>query len=420
MGSQKVGTRGSFSIVPAESNKKRVLLFSTLSPYPFWAGSETYWFDFVTDPQTAEHLQFHIRLADSPVTRSKAQELLAAGADVGFYKHFNVEFVRRNVARLRDRLVRSPARTLPWYDEIGRGRWDLVWFNVDGLNNLRDLQYAVSLCKKHNVPYWLILQHAYEDFFLDGDREISIYTDIALSARRFVFIAERNRRALERALSLKITNAFHSKNSLPPARLAKAGEVAELARPRVEGVARFLNLGRFSPKDKGQHLLLEALATKRWDARDWKLSFVGVSDEGASYLHRMADFLGIDRTRIATIGFTEKVIPEIGNHDVLLMPSLAEGTPFAMIEAMACGRPAVGTPIGGIPELIRDGETGWLARSASLIDIEDALERMWADRQRWADIGTDARQWVVTNFNSVDVMKELLERLLLDVGSNAC
>ncbi|HTK38114.1 MAG TPA: glycosyltransferase family 4 protein, partial [Pyrinomonadaceae bacterium] len=341
-----------------KKERKSVLLFSTLQPYPFWAGSENFWFDFVADERRNSFFQFHVSLADSQVTRAKAEALAAAGAGVSFYKHFNVNFARRNIYRLSDRIRRRSERTLPWYDVIKNGRWDLVWFSVDGLNSLLDLEYAAGICREQGIPYWLQLQHGYEDFFLTTARDIDVVSLVAVEARRFIFIADRNRRSLERAIGKRLDNAFFSVNALPPAKIAEAGRVSKESPPNSNGTAHFFNLGRFSPKDKGQHLLLEALADGEWKERAWELSFIGIDDFGRKYLERLIDFFGIEKSKIRIVPHTKDVFAEIARHDVLLMPSLAEGTPFAMIESMACGRPAIGTPVGGIPELIRDGETG--------------------------------------------------------------
>lgn len=393
----------------------KILLSSTLSPYPFWAGSEKYWFDLVTDPRTRERFEFHIRLADSPVTREKAAVLRNAGADVSFYRHYNVEFLRRNIARIRDRLTRRNVRTLPWYDEIGRGEWDLVWFNVDGLHNLRELEYATNICVGRGMPYWLFLQHGYEDFYLDDADALNAVTKIATGAKRFVFIAERNRRSLERAIGRTLENATLSRNALSPQEFARANEVSAALADGSDR-AEFFNLGRFSPKDKGQILLLEALSDARWNDRDWHLSFIGVAGFGREYLLKMVRYFGIGTERVSTVPFTDDVFSEIAKRDVLLMPSLAEGTPFAMIESMACGRPAVGTPIGGIPELITDGETGWLSRTTDAADIADAMERMWASRGEWRQIGEQARQHVRSYNNEETVFADILDTLGADIA----
>lgn len=397
-------------------SRRKILLFSTLSPYPFWAGSENYWFDFVTDERVSSFFEFHLRLADSPATRKMAGIAAKSGATASFYKHFNVNFLRRNISRLRDKLTKRPFRTLPWYDEIRPEKHDLVWFNVDGLHNLRELEYASAICRERGVPYWIILQHGYEDFFLSDEREIEAVGETVVSARRVIFIAKRNRHSLERAIGRRLDNAFHSANALADRKIREGKEIAEASPVGAGDRARFFNLGRFSPESKGQHRLLEALAGMEWKERDWSLSFIGVSESGRSHLERLTAFFGLDAARIDFVPFTDDVFSEIARHDVLLMPSLAEGTPYAMIESMACGRPAMGTPVGGIPELITDGENGWLARTTDVSDIAEALGRVWDDRARWQSYGKKAQASIEANNNEVRTVGDLLAKVVEDTS----
>src|SRR5215203_6774204 len=119
--------------------KKKILLYSTLNPYPFWAGSESFWFDFVSDDRVNSRFDFQLALADSPVTRTKGEILGRKGIKTDFYKHFNVDFTRRNIYRLADSIRRKETRTLPWFDQIKKAACDLVWFNVAAPADLRDL-----------------------------------------------------------------------------------------------------------------------------------------------------------------------------------------------------------------------------------------------------------------------------------------
>jgi glycosyltransferase involved in cell wall biosynthesis len=358
--------------------------------------------------QLRKPFQFHIRLADSPVTRKKGELLRKAGAEVGYYKHFNVDFLRRNVSRVHDRVLRRAVRTLPWYDEIGKMKPDLVWFNVDGLGNFLEIEYGFRLCRRHRIPYWIVLQHAAEDFFFSSPEDAERAAGIAADAKRFVFIARRNRESLERAIGCRLNNAFHSVNALSPAEFERASAAQPCA---FDGHAQFYNLGRYSPKDKGQHLIVEALSGDAWKGREWTMSFIGVDAGGREQIERMAAHFGLPSERLNFVPYTEDIYAEVSKHDVLVMPSLAEGTPFAMIESMAAGRPAVGTPVGGIPELIRNGETGWLARTTDVRDIAHALERMWADRERWPAIGQAARSHVCENNNEERTHVALLRAL---------
>ncbi len=395
-------------------SKPKILLFSTLNPYPFWAGSETFWFDFVRDGRVNSRFAFELVLADSPATREKAKSLAGDGVKADFYKHFNVDFARRNLFKLMDGVRKKDTRTLPWYDRIEESKPALVWFNVAALADLRELAYAVRLCVRLGIPYWLILQHGTDDFFLTSEREIETVAFVATRAKRFIFISRKNRYSLERAIGQRLENAYHSVNALPAAKIAEARRAAESSPVDAQNTARFFNLGRYSPVDKAQYLLLEALADEAWKTRDWELTFIGIDDFGKFYLEKMLDFYGLNRENFKILAHTKEVFAEIARRDVLLMPSLAEGTPFAMIEAMACARPALGTPIGGIPELIIENRTGWLARTTDVSDIAASLEKVWQERARWREFGRNAQRHVEENYNEETSFAELADVLAAD------
>jgi len=398
------------------NSKPKILLFSTLNPYPFWAGSETFWYDFVKDARVNARFRFQLVLADSPVTRAKTEPLAAAGVRTDFYKHFNVDFARRNFYRLADGIRKKATRTLPWYDKIAEEKPALVWFNVAALADLRELVYATRICKREKIPYWLILQHGTDNFFLTSESEIETVGEVATGAKKFIFIARKNRYSLERAIGQKLENAFHTVNALPAEKIAEAGKIAGSSPVGTGAAARFFNIGRYSPVDKAQYLLLEALAEDVWKTRNWELTFIGIDGFGKYYLEKMLDFYGLSREKIKILAHTRDVFAEIAKQDVLLMPSLAEGTPFAMIEAMACARPALGTPIGGIPELIIDRRTGWLAGSVDVSDIAESLEQVWQDRKRWREFGENAQKHVAENYNEEISFAELADVLAADIG----
>jgi hypothetical protein len=68
-----------------------------------------------------------------------------------------------------------------------------------------------------------------------------------------------------------------------------------------------------------------------------------------------------------------------------------EGTPLAMVEAMICGRPIVGTAVAGIPEWVRDGYTGFIANGPDVRSYGEALERAWERKAEWRAMGQRAR-----------------------------
>jgi glycosyltransferase involved in cell wall biosynthesis len=202
-------------------------------------------------------------------------------------------------------------------------------------------------------------------------------------------------------------------NGVPRAFLDAGAQVATAAPPRVEGTAHFLSPARFDPPYKGQHLLLEAFASEAWRTRDWRLTLLGGGDH-AALLGRLATWFGLPPARVTIAPHTNDMLGAFSDADVIAMPSLSEGSPFALVEGMACGRPAVGTPVGGIDEYVRDGESGWLARSTGAGDIADAIERCWRDRVAWPARGRAAREIVAAACDLDRAHATLLSRALAD------
>src|SRR5215472_7711044 len=121
---------------------------------------------------------------------------------------------------------------------------------------------------------------------------------------------------------------------------------------------------------------------------------------------RVVDFYGHSPDRVQLCDYSEDVISDIGESDLMVMPSLSEGTPFALSEVMACGRPGVGTPVGGIAELLVEGETGWLARSTEVADVADALERAWEQRLQWSQLGLNGQKKVAALYDQDLIIAE--------------
>lgn len=92
---------------------------------------------------------------------------------------------------------------------------------------------------------------------------------------------------------------------------------------------------------------------------------------------------------------------------VFCLPSHDEGKPVALLEAMAFGLACVATPVGGVPELIIEGETGLLVPPGDPIALASALESLLGSRERCLDLGTRARLLVEDTYSSSRVGEQL-------------
>jgi len=120
-------------------------------------------------------------------------------------------------------------------------------------------------------------------------------------------------------------------------------------------------------------------------------AFVGEGPLRASMARRMRE-LGLNGS-VRILGKVPDVVPMIQRAGVVVRPSLTEGMPLAVMEAMACGRPILATRVGGTTDLIADGETGILMGPGDVEALEDGLIHMLTNRGQAAAMGRRAREW---------------------------
>lgn len=180
------------------------------------------------------------------------------------------------------------------------------------------------------------------------------------------------RRGVVRASTLRVVP-----NALGPVRTLGRGErEAERAALSLAGSDfLWLAVGRLEPQKNYEGLLgaFAALRARRPEAR------LAVAGDGslAGELAELSSRLGL-REVVNFVGHESDVSRLLGAADAFVLSSLWEGLPNSVMEAMAATLPCVGTPVGGVPELIEDGVTGWLAASPAARDVEAAMERVMA------------------------------------------
>ena len=139
----------------------------------------------------------------------------------------------------------------------------------------------------------------------------------------------------------------------------------------------FVCVGRLSPQ-KAQLLLVEGFAQAIDDGVDAKLVLCG-DGEMREEIEALIARRGLeDRVRITGWISGEQVRKELIAARCLALPSFAEGLPMVIMEAFALQRPVLTTYIAGIPELVVDGENGFLIVSGSKDAIADGIKRVMA------------------------------------------
>ncbi len=159
-------------------------------------------------------------------------------------------------------------------------------------------------------------------------------------------------------------------------------------------VARFVCVGRLCGR-KAQALLVQAAARLASDGTRIDLVLVGDGEaRGAIAQEVRRHGLG---SSVRLTGWLDEggVLREMMAARALVMPSLDEGLPVVLTEAMALGRPVIATRIAGVPELVRDGIDGWLVPPADVPALACALARcLAAPPERLRAMGACGRERV--------------------------
>jgi glycosyltransferase involved in cell wall biosynthesis len=166
--------------------------------------------------------------------------------------------------------------------------------------------------------------------------------------------------------------------------------------------------GRLDGGHKGQDVLLEALprVRERANASVW---FIG--DEQKDYglkLRARAKALGLSDC-VHFLGFRKDARALMALCDVVVLPSLHEGFPRVLLEAMAEGKPVVASKVGGIPELVEDGETGFLVPPSDPQSLAAALREILSAPSLMKRMG-EAGRVRVAGFSS-QAMARAVERV---------
>ena len=360
----------------------KITFVSTVFDSP-WGGSEELWAQ-AADAALRDGHEVHLFLFRWPEMAPQVRALQAAGAHLHLrprhWENIGRLLLMQLAMRTGDRPV--PVR-LTAFRELPQVKPDVVCISQgDPYASTRENVGLVRWLERSGVPYVPVIHFADDHEVLrpfDGPRTARFLT----AARSVAFVAEGNRRTVERQLALRLPHAVLLRN---PVNLADHAPVAWPGAGRVE----MATVARLAVYHKGQDVLFEALAGERWRDRDWRLNLYG-DGRDARVLRSLSDMYGL-ADRIVFHGHVTDIRDVWSRNHLLVLPSRAEGIPLALVEAMLCGRPSVATDVGGHREWLEEGETGWLAAAASPRALSDALERSWQARPRWPAMGVRAHE----------------------------
>jgi glycosyltransferase involved in cell wall biosynthesis len=171
-----------------------------------------------------------------------------------------------------------------------------------------------------------------------------------------------------------------------------------------------LSTGRLA-RQKGFKFLIDA-AKKIIDSHPNVYFFLAGQGKLETYLKNQIQIAGIEKNFIL-LGFFDDIHPLLKTADIFVFPSLYEGMPNSILEAMAHGLPVISTNVNGVKELISEGINGYTVEPGTSTTIYKALDHLLNNRENIKEIGENARDFVLKNF-AVDRMVTNLNNLITE------
>ena len=178
-----------------------------------------------------------------------------------------------------------------------------------------------------------------------------------------------------------------------------------------------ITVGRLHPI-KGYHVLLDAIAALVREGCEVELEMVGDGPERAA-LEKRVNSLGL----LGRVVFSGAVSQdEIGEHydraDAMIVSSFMEGVPVVLMEAMAKELGVVATRVGGIPELVEEGISGFLVNAGSVEALVAPIRKLAAEPDQCRRYGAAGRRRVLAEY-SVENLGTGMLALFLDYLAGA-
>jgi len=210
------------------------------------------------------------------------------------------------------------------------------------------------------------------------------------------------------AVTVSDYNLAHLEDAFGTSNVVRVYNGLDLARfahrPPRDDAREILAVGRLVEK-KGFHILIEALSLLREAGRTPVCRIVGSGEERADLLAQIEASNLADTVRLEGPRPQAEVIELMRGAAVLACPCVVgsdgnrDGLPTVLLESMALGLPVISTEVVGIPELVRDGETGLLVPEADPRALADALARALDDAALRGALSGRARALIETEFD---------------------
>lgn len=273
---------------------------------------------------------------------------------------------------------------------------------VHGFDLHPDGYFAIKIAKKINRPSLVGVRGSTEMLRLLKDKHFHLW--LGRNANCIVFVSETLKNIFSRRLREKpIMEVIRNSTEWLPKKPKKNKRKIE----KSEFIVGNVTNGGDVRKWKGWKYLLKGFRKFNEQIDNGKLILVGASDfyDKSSFKKYIDRYLK-ENARVYGVKPHDKIYNIIEKFDVFVSPSLFEGIPSAVLEAMALGKPVIATNIGGHAEIITNNFDGFLVNPFSVDRICEKLLFLYRNREEIKRIGINAQKTITKRFNSEREIRE--------------
>jgi len=310
----------------------------------------------------------------------------------------------------------SPHKFIPWYAAslpalLLRGKFDILHCHLVASNIFA--KPTGALC---GVPVILNHDHTNDDYRANDRIRLALDTLSNRLATHLIAVSDSCRKFLIERENVPAGKITLVQNAIDLARFSRAcGKRAE-ARRRLglpDGVPVVAGVGRLNPqKNFTQFIRIAAEVSKHHPETVFLIAGEGPEE---SLLKRCAEESRLG-DRLKFCGYVADTRSVYLAADVLLMPSLFEGLPMTLLEAMAMEVPVVASALDGIAEVVEDGVDGFLAQPGATEIFAKKIRRLIADPEMAARAGRAASAKIAARFSASRMcaeVEQIYRRLLV-------
>jgi L-malate glycosyltransferase len=356
-----------------------LLIISTMKGFS-WGGSEELWYETALYAKQKGNDVKVVVFRNLP-THNKFNILKSKGIEVFFideqkailpslFKRILLKILKKNV----------PIKYNNRYDFIYPLKPDVILLSQGSATDISFYKDLELFFERTKILFFILSLHHGEYGSLPQFQE-DYLKSLVIRAKKNFFVSSRNLEVLERQLAFKIPYSGIVKNPVDVEKNIR------MEWPKSE-IPLLAVVSRLDINFKGQDILLETISLPKWKDRNFKIQLYGDGPDKMK-IAELIRYYNLEQ-KVFLKGHIKEITDVWKENHLLIMPSLSEGLPLTITDAMLCSRPCLVTDVGDSAYLIDENENGWIAYTASVKALDEALERAWQQREQWEEMGQRA------------------------------